>query len=66
MPAFELELTRLDTAETDEQHQEKQYGLSPAADGFQNRAGGMNGGYLGVDEICSRSRDHTYHQHPIL
>ena len=66
MPALELELAGLDAAETDEQHQEKQDGLCPAADGFQNWPGCVDGGYLGVDEIGSGSGDHAYHEHPIL
>lgn len=66
MPALELELARLYPAETDEKHQEKQYGLCAAADGLQNRSGGVYGGYLGIDEICSCSGDHTYDQHPVF
>ena len=66
MPAFEFELTGLYTAETDEQHKEKQYGLSAAAYGLQNRSGGMYGGNLCVYEIGARTGDHSYHQHPVL
>ena len=66
MPAFEFELTGLYAAETDEQHKEKQYGLSAAAYGLQNRSGGMYGGNLCVYEIGARTGDHSYHQHPVL
>ena len=66
MPALEFELAGLYAAETDEKHQEQQYGLGPAANCLQNGSGGVDGGYLGVDEICTCSGDHAYHQHPVF
>ena len=66
MPAFEFELSRLNAAEAYKQHQEKQNGLCSAADGLQNRSCSVYGRYLGVDEICSCTGDHTNHQHPVF
>ena len=66
VPTLEPELTWPDTAETDEKHKEQQYGLCPAADGLQNWACRVDGRYLRVYEVCPRSGDHAYHEHPVF
>lgn len=66
MPAFEYQLARLDAAETDKQHEEKQNRLGAAANGLKYRTCRVYGGYLGVDEVCACAGDHTYNQHPVF
>lgn len=51
MPLFELQCTRFNPAETDEQHNEQQYGLRTATDDFQNRACGVDKWQLHVDKV---------------